>query len=119
MNPETYRSRLQQLESDLARRLKRDVDTGRNVANDQAESGDIAMTEELKDEYFTGAQSDAAVLTQVRDALRRIDEGTYGRCVIDGEPIEEKRLQSIPWTPYCLKHQQELEERARTETRSI
>jgi len=55
----------------------------------------------------------------VRAALQRINDGTYGRCVIDGGPIEEKRLQSIPWTPYCLKHQQELEEQARTQTPSM
>jgi DnaK suppressor protein len=49
----------------------------------------------------------------VRAALKRIDDGTYGKCVVDGEPIDEKRLESVPWTPYCLKHQAELEERAR------
>jgi len=59
------------------------------------------------------------VLSEVRAALQRINDGTYGRCVIDGGPIEEKRLQSIPWTPYCLKHQQELEEQARTQTPSM
>jgi RNA polymerase-binding transcription factor DksA len=26
------------------------------------------------------------------------------RCVVDGAPINEKRL--LPWTPYCLKRQQ-------------
>jgi RNA polymerase-binding transcription factor DksA len=29
--------------------------------------------------------------------------------VVDGAPIEEKRLEAVPWTPYCLKHQQLLE----------
>ena len=36
----------------------------------------------------------------------------------DGEPIDEKRLDSVPWTPYCLKHQSELEQRARIRTPS-
>jgi RNA polymerase-binding transcription factor DksA len=31
------------------------------------------------------------------EALRRIERGTYGICEISGEPIEEKRLQAIPW----------------------
>jgi RNA polymerase-binding transcription factor len=119
MDLDAYRARLQQLESDLTRRLTRDMDSGRAVPNDQAESGDLATAEELKDEYFAGAESDALVLSEVRAALQRINDGTYGRCVIDGGPIEEKRLQSIPWTPYCLKHQQELEEQARTQTPSM
>ena len=48
----------------------------------------------------------------MRDALQRIEEGTYGTCIIDGEPIDETRLESVPWTPYCLKHQKEIEEKA-------
>jgi DnaK suppressor protein len=55
----------------------------------------------------------------VRVALRRIEAGTYGRCIVDGEPIDEKRLEALPWTPYCLKHQTELEERAGTRTPSL
>ena len=46
------------------------------------------------------------MLQQVRDALTRVDAGTFGRCIVDGGPIEEKRLDAMPWTPYCLKHEQ-------------
>jgi DnaK suppressor protein len=45
----------------------------------------------------------------VREALRRIEDGTYGTCIVDGRPIEEKRLHAVPWTPYCLEHQAGLE----------
>jgi DnaK suppressor protein len=55
----------------------------------------------------------------VRAALTRIDDGTYGKCVVDGEPIGAKRLESVPWTPYCLKHQAELEERENIRTPSL
>jgi DnaK suppressor protein len=58
---------------------------------------------------FSEAELDSTNLQQMRDALRRIDEGTFGRCIVDGEPIEEKRLEAVPWTPYCLKHQEALE----------
>ncbi len=29
--------------------------------------------------------------------------------VVDGGPIEEKRLEAIPWAAYCLKHEKLLE----------
>jgi len=45
----------------------------------------------------------------VEEALARIDAGTYGLCVVDGESIDAKRLEAMPWTPYCLKHQTSLE----------
>jgi DnaK suppressor protein len=46
------------------------------------------------------------MLKQVQDAVKRIEDGTFGRCVVDGEEIDAKRLESIPWTSYCLKHEQ-------------
>jgi RNA polymerase-binding transcription factor DksA len=58
-------------------------------------------------------------IAQVRAALARIDEGTFGRCVADAGLIEEKRLQAVPWTPYCRKHQQELEEQLRLRTPTL
>jgi DnaK suppressor protein len=63
----------------------------------------------MRDEQLAEAEIDWTLLTQVREALQRIDAGTFGRCVVDGEPIDEKRLQALPWTPYCLEHQESLE----------
>ena len=41
--------------------------------------------------------------------LEKIKNGTFGKCLADGKQIPEKRLNAIPWTPYCLKHEKELE----------
>lgn len=114
MNIDDYRRRLLALERQLVERLGEAVETARAARDDQPDAGDLARIEELKEEYFSLAETDSAILAQVRAALRRIDNGTYGRCVVDGEPIDQKRLESVPWTPYCLKHQLEFEERARS-----
>jgi DnaK suppressor protein len=39
-------------------------------------------------------------LTQVKEALQRLDEGTYGRCVRCGRPIDQRRLAAIPTALY-------------------
>jgi DnaK suppressor protein len=119
MDTDDYRRRLLELEQELVERLGQEVETARAARDDQPEAGDMAHVDELKAEYFTLAQTDSAVLAQVRAALERIDNGTYGKCVVDGEPIDAKRLESVPWTPYCLKHQLELEERAGIRTPSL
>jgi RNA polymerase-binding transcription factor DksA len=41
---------------------------------------------------------------EVTSALDRIEEGTYGTCVVSGEPIEEARLTADPAARTCLKH---------------
>ncbi len=38
---------------------------------------------------------------QIRAALKRIGDGTYGICVQCGEDIPEKRLELLPHTPLC------------------
>jgi RNA polymerase-binding transcription factor DksA len=40
-------------------------------------------------------------ITQIRAALARIADGSYGACVRCGEPIAEARLDLLPWTPHC------------------
>lgn len=40
-------------------------------------------------------------LAQVVAARRRLQEGCYGECLDCGEPIDPRRLRSLPATPYC------------------
>ena len=47
-------------------------------------------------------QTDAKILQAIEEALRRIDDGTYGVCRDCGEPIASARLNAIPWTRVCI-----------------
>jgi DnaK suppressor protein len=116
---DSYRRRLEARERELLERLGREIGTAREVRSDQADVSDAAIVDELKEEYFAIAETDSAILAQVRAALTRIGDGTFGTCVVDGGPIEERRLEAVPWTPYCLQHQQELEEKGRLRTPSL
>jgi DnaK suppressor protein len=110
MNVLEYKRRLQELEARLSdRTVKRQEAAREQVLDSPGDAGDASIADEGQSENFSEAELDATVLQQVRDALRRIDEGTFGRCVVDGGPIEPKRLEAVPWTAYCLKHQQLLE----------
>jgi DnaK suppressor protein len=55
--------------------------------------------------------NEQALLTEVQNALKRIDEGTYGRCIVCGQPIPEKRLEAIPWAARCVKDEAALEQK--------
>lgn len=48
-------------------------------------------------------------LNRVDEALARIKEGTYGRCLNCGEPIRRVRLAVRPFARYCIKCQELLE----------
>ena len=44
-------------------------------------------------------------------ALRRLDDGTYGRCEVCQEPIADERLAAQPATRFCVRHQAQAEHR--------
>lgn len=44
-----------------------------------------------------------AEIQQIRLALLRIDNGTYGTCAICGEPISVERLKARPIATRCIK----------------
>jgi DnaK suppressor protein len=46
------------------------------------------------------------LLRNVRGALRRINDGTYGVCLHCEEDINPKRLAAVPWTPFCIECQE-------------
>ena len=39
----------------------------------------------------------------VRRALVKLEEGTYGRCDVCGRPIPEGRLEALPWAVLCVQ----------------
>jgi len=43
------------------------------------------------------AEQDLTILAHVIDALKRVDHGTFGRCVVDGEQIYEETAECL-WT---------------------
>lgn len=55
--------------------------------------------------------NEQALLSEVQDALKRIEQGTYGTCVVCGQPIPEKRLEALPWAARCVKDEEQLEQR--------
>ncbi|HEX2153039.1 MAG TPA: TraR/DksA C4-type zinc finger protein [Acidimicrobiia bacterium] len=62
---------------------------------------DLAVEEQLE-----------ASIGDIDDALRRLEEGKYGRCLACGRPIEEERLEALPEARFCLEHQQEADAEA-------
>ena len=61
-------------------------------------------------------------LRNVRAALRRIQEGSFGTCQECEQDIHPKRLAAVPWAAYCIRCQEILErnpEEIQTPTRGI
>ena len=120
MNIQHYKQRLLGLESTLSARIGQEANQAREEFIDSAhDMGDACVADEVASEEFAEAEHNSAVLQQVREALGRVADGTFGKCIVDGGPIEERRLEAVPWTPYCLKHEQRLEVAASSRTPTL
>ena len=120
MNLEHYKALLVAKEHELMSRR------GRSGAEEQAtgdgaagDVGDDSVKDEQKSLVFAEDEADAGVLDEVRLALDRVADGSYGRCLVDEQPIDEKRLEAIPWARHCAKHQAEIEATQNIRTPSL
>ena len=76
------------------------------------DSTDDATVAQSTSEAFAEGTIVSQTLEDVEDALRRIKDGTYGKCILCGRQIEPARLEAIPWAAYCLEDQEKLDAQA-------
>jgi DnaK suppressor protein len=50
-----------------------------------------------------------AQLALVDDALKRLDDGSYGTCLRCGQLIAPARLEALPWAAHCIACQAEID----------
>lgn len=61
---------------------------------------------------------DAQLLREIRAALARLKDGSFGRCLDCDHTISERRLTAVPWAPRCLDCQDRHDRRAPGAVRS-
>ena len=107
---EEYRVTLKQLEGELLAGLEKSEADARESASAEVEDPiDQANTDMVKDLVLDEESRDYDKLRLVREALERIDEGTFGICMDCGREIPEARLKAVPWAAYCVEDQEKRE----------
>ncbi|MFQ6038139.1 MAG: TraR/DksA family transcriptional regulator [Candidatus Aminicenantales bacterium] len=72
--------------------------------------GDRAETSYTKEFLLSLSDTERKQLQLIDEALNRVKECTYGICQMCGVAIGKKRLEAVPWTPYCIRCQEKAEE---------
>jgi DnaK suppressor protein len=78
--------------------------------------GDRSVLTISKESLFERTSQQRVVLRMVEEALRRIADGSFGVCECCGDDISARRLDALPWTQYCLRCQEALEQEAQCTT---
>lgn len=100
-------SALQHVRKRLEKELHERVSRADGIDNRLRQPGDADWQEQAtqreNDEVLELLDSQTLKeIEQIKLALRRIDEGQYGKCIHCGQAIASERLQALPFTNTCI-----------------
>ena len=68
-------------------------------------------TDNYEQEFALGLlDSERRLLSEIYEALDRMERGQYGICQGTGKPIPKARLEAQPWAKYCVEYARKLEQ---------
>jgi uncharacterized protein (DUF302 family) len=104
------------LRADILRELRKyDDDRYGTLADNIADSAELAVADLLVDVDLAEVDRDVAELRDVEAALARLADGTFGTCTDCGAAIALERLERVPEAARCVPCQQRAENRDRRE----
>jgi DnaK suppressor protein len=107
---EVYKKTLVARRNEIVRKLSefrnesKEVET--DIAQDVADKAESSYTKEF---LLSLSDAERDLLFQMDAALRRIDRGEFGNCQMCQKEISKKRLNALPWTPFCIDCQEKAE----------
>jgi DnaK suppressor protein len=111
-NPfQAYEDALRAKQRELIESYQRDKAAGNASPDDGIQDlADKAASAYSKELNFSLSDGERNLLMLIDEAFNRMNDGAYGVCTNCGTTIGEKRLQAVPWTPFCIDCQ-ELQEK--------
>lgn len=98
-----YKALLEAKQAELAAGLRNREDIAIEKTPDAIDEVQLAGERELA---IRNLDRESNLLRDVRLALGRIADGSYGICMHCEEEIRPKRLDAVPWAKYCIRCQE-------------
>lgn len=107
---DAIRKRLMQERENLLMDLRqKNAEAAAMIDSGVPDPGDMSMNDFLTDFLHLLGDTQRERIMMIDEALRRLEEGTYGTCESCGEAIPIERLEVQPYTPYCVDCKEMLE----------
>ena len=104
-----YRRLIRLREHLLTDRAELVKDAREETSNYSMHMADAATDSFDRDFALSHLSADQDLLYEIDEAIKRIENGTYGLCEMTGKPIARLRLEAIPWTRFCMSAELQLE----------
>ena len=98
-----YKAMLEAKQAELSNGLRNRDEIAIEKTPDALDEVQLAGERELA---IRNLDRESNLLRQVRLALARMADGSYGTCLHCDEEIKPKRLDAVPWTRYCIRCQE-------------
>jgi RNA polymerase-binding transcription factor len=98
-----FQTILERQEAELARILRKRDGIEIEKSADQMDEIQYATERDLA---IHNVDRDSTLLRQVKAALRRVHDGSFGTCTECDEAISRKRLAAVPWAQRCIRCQE-------------
>ena len=98
-----YKAMLEAKQAELSAGLRNREDIAIEKTPDAIDEVQLAGERELA---IRNLDRESNLLRNVKGALVRVADGSYGVCMHCEEDIKAKRLDAVPWTKYCIKCQE-------------
>ena len=109
---ERFKKLLLARREELQRSIAQTQEEGRNMQQSYGpDEGDRANSSLDKELLFHQTTQARGLLGAIDAALGRINDGTFGQCMVCDEEIGAKRLEALPWTRYCISCQESSEKK--------
>jgi DnaK suppressor protein len=105
---ERFASFLEARQKELSGSMRNRDDIVIEKASDNLDEVQLMSERELA---IRNLDRNSAALRQIRGALSRIANGTYGICLHCEEDILPKRIVAVPWAAFCIKCQEQIDRR--------
>ena len=93
-----------------ARHVSEEQANAIELADDGAkESADLALRDLMSELALNVGERESQMIADIDQALLRMEEGSYGRCVKCSRPIDERRLEALPTARYDAACQEAIE----------
>src|ERR1700736_6165371 len=100
---ERFTTALEKRQGEISASLRNREDIAIEKTPDAIDEVQLAGERELA---IRNLDRESSLLRQVRGALARIADGSYGVCMHCDDEIKPKRLDAVPWTKFCIRCQE-------------
>jgi DnaK suppressor protein len=110
---EYFREKLLNWREQLLHECSETIHQMKDKITNEPDAIDVACNEVNQSIELRTRDRERKLINKIDDALRRIENGTYGYCEETGEPINLKRLEARPIATLSLEAQERHERRER------